>query len=120
MKLRIRNDSVRVRLTQSEATQLGDGQAVHQDTPFLNGTTFRTALVPSDEVKLLATLDDNVLTIQAPKSALTAWANGDQVTLDCEQKTPPTLLIEKDYACLVPRDGGDDDDTFPHPRATTP
>ena len=120
MKLRIRNDSVRVRLTRPEAAQLGDGHGVVQDTTFLNGHTLRTALVPGEGPTMSARLEDNTLTISAPKAALAAWANSNDVTLHCEQQSPPTLLIEKDYACLVPREGGDDDDTFPHPRAKTP
>jgi hypothetical protein len=27
------------------------------------------------------------------------------------------ILIEKDFSCLTPRPGGDDDDCFSHPKA---
>ncbi len=51
-------------------------------------------------------------------------AGTDAVSLHAEQKVSGaadlSLLIENDFSCLEPghhRDGGDDQDTFPHPSA---
>jgi hypothetical protein len=29
------------------------------------------------------------------------------------------ILVEKDFACLAPREGEDESDMFPHPKAAT-
>lgn len=118
MKLRIRGDSVRLRLTQPETEQLGNGEAVSQTTSFAGGGVLRTTLAPTGDNQMSARFDDGELNVSAPRTALRDWATSDQVTLNCDQHNPPQILVEKDFACLVPRAGGEDDNTFPHPKAT--
>ncbi|MEO1575840.1 MAG: Hsp20/alpha crystallin family protein, partial [Pseudomonadota bacterium] len=98
MKLRIRGDSVRLRLTRPETEQLGNGEAVSQTTEFAGGGILRTTLAPTTDDRMSAQFDNNVLTVSAPRTALRDWATSNQVTLNCDQHNPPQILVEKDFA----------------------
>jgi len=117
MKLRIKGNSLRLRVTQSETRQLATGSGVSEFITVAQ-TRWVYCLASTDSPYLQARLADNQLTVLVPKETLTTWANSDQVTLDCPQRDPasePSILVEKDFACLTPRTGDDDADTFPHP-----
>ena len=52
-----------------------------------------------------------------------AWASSSQVSmsgsLQLDDGQTLELLVEKDFACLAPREGEDESDMFPHPSAET-
>jgi len=64
-----------------------------------------------------------VLTVRVPAMDIENWAASEQVAIRSEQVLsdgdPLKILIEKDFACLAPRDGEDEADMFPHPNADT-
>ena len=123
MKLRIRGNTLRLRLKRSEVEQISSGQSIVEQTCFPDSVlTYR--LDVSDEDKFSVSFNDGNLTIGLPKSDVAQWAQTDQVSLVAEQilRTSDALsiLIEKDFSCLVPghhRPSEDDADTFPHPDA---
>ena len=119
MKLRIKGNSIRLRITQGEAQKLASGETIKEALHFPE-VSWSYSLGVSQSSYLSAHLRPNQLAIVAPESQLRAWAQSDRVTLDCPQRDPanePTILVEKDFACLTPRPGDDDADTFPHPAA---
>lgn len=122
MKLRIRDNSVRLRLTRGEVETLRQEGIVSARTGFPGGRDFQYVLESSPaSVSLGAFLSDNVLTVRLPETTVLAWAATDQVSIEGEQllndgdKT--TILVEKDFVCLAPREGEDESDMFPHPQA---
>ncbi|MEM9208436.1 MAG: hypothetical protein AAGA61_04280 [Pseudomonadota bacterium] len=120
MKLRILRDSIRLRLTRSEVARIANGQTVSERTPLAHDTRFDYALVAGSEPAMRAELSERRLVVTVPGPALDAWAKGDAVAVDCASSHPgPAILVEKDFACLTPRAGGDDDDTYPHPETGT-
>jgi hypothetical protein len=123
MKLRIRGDSVRLRLKRGEVDQLAAGISIVQQTHF-PGAVLTYRLDVSENGGISATFDNGSLVISLPKSKVLDWASADEVSLHAEQELSGTgalsLLIEKDFKCLEPghhRDCEDDEDTFPHPSA---
>ena len=68
-----------------------------------------------------AFLSDNVLTVRLPESVVLAWATTEQVSIEGVQSLDDgeqlIILVEKDFACLAPRDGEDETDMYPHPNA---
>lgn len=125
MKLRIRGNSLRLRLKQAEVEQVAAGQSVVEETRF-PGAALSYRLDVTDGETIQANLYDGNLVIRLPKSRISTWATTDEVSLMAEQVLPDgdklSLLIEKDFACLEPghgRDCEDDADTFPHPRAAS-
>lgn len=121
MKLRIRGDSLRLRLKRGEVDQIAAGSSIVEETHFPDSVlTYRLDVSENHEIS--ASFDRGSLVISLPKSKVSDWADSDEVSLSAEQKLTGagslTLLIEKDFSCLEPghhRDGEDDEDTFPHP-----
>jgi hypothetical protein len=123
MKLRIRGDSLRLRLKRSEVDQLAAGTSIVEETHFPSAVlTYR--LDVSENSSMSATFDNGSVAVSLPRSKVLDWASTDDVSLFAEQTLSGTdslfLLIEKDFSCLEPghhRDCEDDEDTFPHPSA---
>ena len=119
MKLRIRDNSIRLRLTRSEVDTCGRGLAVVASTAFGPDATLQYSLIPADVDELSARVDDQGIAILLPHALASAWAVTGQVSITGEQRVHGGvlhLLIEKDFACLSPREGDDDNDTFAHPQ----
>jgi len=123
MKLRIRGDSIRMRLKRGEVDQIAAGASIVEETHFPNTVlTFRLDISENDDAS--ASFNNGALVVSLPKSTVLDWAGSDEVSLVAEQKLSGegslSLLVEKDFSCLEPghhRDCEDDADTFPHPRA---
>lgn len=123
MKLRIRQNTIRLRLKRGEVDQIASGKSIVEETHFPDSVlTYR--LDVSDDDKFSTSFNDNKLVIGVPLSELTQWAKTDQVSIVAEQALEGSgalsLLIEKDFSCLAPghhRPDEDDDDTYPHPDA---
>jgi len=122
MKLRIRDNSIRLRLSRSEVDRLRDDGIVKARTTFPGGREFRYDVESSPAaIRPGAFLSDGRLTVSLPESAVTAWADSDQVSIHGEQQHEDgdmlDVLVEKDFACLAPREGEDESDMFPNPAA---
>jgi len=125
MKLRIRENTIRLRLKRSEVEQIAAGQSIVEHTQFPHSVlTYRLDI--ADKGPSAASFDHGNLAIRLPKLEVRQWAGSDQVSILAEQSVGGsqslTLLVEKDFKCLSPghhRPDDDDDDTFPHPDAGT-
>ena len=121
MKLRIRDNSVRLRLTRGEVDQLRDDGLVRARTEFPGGREFQYVVESSPaSVTPAAFLSECVITVRLPETTVLAWANSEQVSISGEQLVNDdklTILVEKDFACLAPREGEDESDMYPHPQA---
>ncbi len=126
MKLRIKGNTARLRLSQSEVDELAAGRTVSDSIAFgplpEHRLIYRVVVV--DEASVIqAELSDGVITFILSAIVAGEWAAGDEVSLEAEQpiRDEETLriLIEKDFACLNPRRGEDEADMFPNPNAGT-
>lgn len=120
MKLRILDDSIRLRLSQSEVGRIAQGEAVRSHTRFPHGSFLGYGLEPSTATAIGATFLDNVITVRVPAEAARNWATTDQVALTSSQPIEGgelTVLVEKDFECLEPRTGEEDQDAFPNTKA---
>jgi hypothetical protein len=123
MKLRIRGNTLRLRLKRSEVAKIASGQSIVEQTCFPDSAlTYR--LDASSDGKFLVSFSDGNLAICVPQSEIMKWARTDQVSIVAEQALGESgalsILIEKDFRCIAPghhRPGEDDADTFPHPDA---
>ena len=124
MKLRIRDNSLRLRLSRSEVDEIRDVGLLRAAVRFPNGARFAYVLESSPaSVAPTAEYADNVILIKLPESAVHRWADSDEIAIASDEVVGNddvlTLLIEKDFACLSPRDGEDESDMFAHPEAGT-
>lgn len=122
MKLRIRDNSIRLRLMQGEVDALKRDGIVSAHTDFPGGRTFGYRLESSPaSVKPEAFLSAAELTVRLPESVVLGWASSEQVSIAGEQQLVGgqtlQILVEKDFACLTPREGEDESDMYPHPNA---
>lgn len=119
MKLRIRGDSVRLRLTRSEVDALVEKGRIEETTAFGSGVLGYA--IAFGGTTLAASFDGGKIEITIPGEVARAWASGDAVGVEAVQPAEGgralKLLVEKDWTCLKPREGEDDSDAFPHPKA---
>jgi hypothetical protein len=119
MKLRIKDNSIRLRLTQTEVGRIGNGDQIHSNLNFPGGEKVSYMLVGSAVEDPEIEYKDNRISISIPTEILTKWANSDEVSLlyelSLDHDNVLELLIEKDFACLTPREDEDESDLFPHP-----
>lgn len=122
MKLRIKDNSIRLRLSQSEVASIREQGLLRAHVSFSGGARFEYALESSPAVVApVAEYSDNVLLVKLPESTVLQWADSDQIAITSNQMVGNDdellLLVEKDFACLTPRDGENESDMFPHPEA---
>ncbi len=122
MKLRILSNSIRLRLTRPEVDQAASAGIVRGAVQFPGGAAFEYVLESSPaSVDCSATFADGALTVRLPQADVQSWAESEEVSIVAEQwlddGSKLGILVEKDFACLAPRDTEDDSDKFPHPQA---
>ena len=120
MKLRIRDHSIRLRLTRVEVDAVQENGIIRSTTGFPGGRELRYCVESSPaSVSPAAFFSDNEITVRLPEKMVQAWASTEQVSMLGEQVLDDgaklTILVEKDFACLAPRDGEDESDMYPHP-----
>jgi hypothetical protein len=119
MKLRIRGDSLRLRLSQAELARLRETGEVCDRIGF-GDRSLDYALVRADIDAPRARFDGDRIEVALPHALARHWTATEQVGIEAEQALPTgtlRLLIEKDFKCLAPRPGEDDSDAFPNPDA---
>ena len=121
MKLRIKGDSLRLRLTQTEVRQLADTGAVESAMHVAPGVTLTYGLRAAERRQLAVEGEAFELVVLVPRDWIGPWAEGDDVgfegTHDAGGGRELAILVEKDFACLHKRP--DELDAFPNPLAGT-
>jgi len=90
--------------------------------PFDGRNSFDYVLESSPAtVKPEAHISNNVLTVRIPEAEILSWANSEEVSISASQILDGgdqlSILVEKDFVCLTPREGEDETDMYPHPEA---
>lgn len=119
MKIRIRGNSVRIRLTKTEVEAFGKDGYYKEQTQF--GTaTLTYALKRSDDEQMTATFENNTITMHLPAAHADQWVNTEKVgfdaLMDLGDGNELYLLLEKDYKCLDDT-GEDQSDNYENPLA---
>lgn len=123
MKLRIRGNSIRFRVSQSELRDIVDRgyTADHIEFPPAAGLSYCVEVVPRGS--LTADFSDERIRLRVPRDSILHWARAEEVSIRGEQLLGDgralKILLEKDFSCLAPRDEEDDSDLFPNPHGGT-
>ena len=121
MKLRIRGNTLRLRLSRSEVEKIDQEKRIVETTVFPDGEELQYVICPSDSSTNVTKKSEGALTrieVSVEREVLKSWAKSEEVGLfgaDPITVGSLELLVEKDFACINPRDGSDDRDSFPHP-----
>jgi hypothetical protein len=118
MKIRIKGNSLRYRLTRSEVQELAAKGLVEERINF-GAAALTYALCTTDGGELSATFADNRIVLYLPAVFIDVWLHTDKVGFDHRMPVDGTdehlfLLVEKDYTCLDKVDE-DQSDNYPNP-----
>ena len=119
MKLRVRHNSIRFRLGQSEVESLWKTGACRETIDFPGGAQLEYMLAASASGKLVARFADGVVTVIIPRDELNAWHSRDHIgiraSIDVSTTENLLVLIEKDFRCIDERVDEDQSDAFANP-----
>ena len=122
MKLRIRGNSLRLRLGPEEVAQLIDQRRVEEVINFGPDQHLIYLLKIDNVQRPVASFQEGRITVTVPKTVARKWADSELVGIEAEQELSNgeqlQLLIEKDFECLD-ASSRNADDTFPHPDSGT-
>lgn len=120
MKIRIKGNSIRLRLTQTEVANFANNGYLEEHTEFGNAT-FTYALANDAEVlNLSAKMEGAKITMQVPPALAKNWTSTNEVgfqhKLTLSNGKELFLLVEKDFVCLD-NTFEDQSDNYPNPNA---
>lgn len=119
MKIRIKGNSIRLRLDQNEVEQFQETGIVNSSITFWNNLTMNYALVRSEVQEPLACMTDNNIEVLVPEQQAIEWTTTDLVgfknKVSVQGNTELTILVEKDFQCVTPREDEDESKNFPNP-----
>ncbi len=131
MKLRIKGNSLRLRLTRSEVAQLATDDFVTETIQFGVGDDAELEYAvqsQSNAEEITVRFNPGRIAVIVPYFKVAEWAADEEmVGISAENDVgglePLRILIEKDFVCLsrdesgFRSDGEDDSDAYPHPNA---
>jgi len=120
MKIRIKGNSIRLRLTQTEVANFAKNGYLEEQTEFGNAT-FTYALANDAEVlNLSAKMEGTKITMQVPPALAKNWTSTNEVgfqhKLSVSNGKELFLLVEKDFVC-IDNTFEDQSDNYPNPNA---
>ena len=113
MKIRIKGNTIRLRLVKTEVKQLQELGYVEEKIEF-SSAKFSYRLEAKEWIQALeAQFSSNKITVYIPKSEALIWYDTDQITYK-NNFEKLLLLIEKDFVCLDHTDE-DQSDNYANP-----
>lgn len=120
MKLRIRGNTLRLRLTRPELDEFASSGRCADKISFGGERSLVYAIERTADDAVSAVFHGNEIKVLVPAQLADAWTETDQVGFDAAHKSDGgdelKILVEKDFACLTPRTDEDTADNFPHPK----
>ena len=121
MKLRIKGNSLRIRLTRTEVEKFVNTGYLEEQTSFLENK-FTYALQSRNDINEMSALfDQNKISIFVPSKLLVDWPQNDVIGFNSNMPLTTTdslyILIEKDFICLD-ETTEDQSDNYENPNKT--
>jgi len=123
MKLRMKGNSVRLRIARSELARLGAGECVEESSRLgpAPESTLRYSLKSDESASdLRVEYQSGHIAVLVPAQSMNNWCANDEVGMyalqDLGNAESLEIAVEKDYACLD-RSAEDNEDTFANPHA---
>ena len=119
MKIRIRGNSVRFRLTKDEVEQLCREKSIEERTNF-SSLDFIYAVRVSETEQLDIHFSNNKITLEISNALIENWETNNRVGFSHSVATSNgktiDVLLEKDFTCLEDR-GEDESNNYPNPKS---
>ena len=121
MKLRIKGNSLRIRLTRTEVEKFVNTGYLEEQTSFLENK-FTYALQSMNDInEMAASFGQNKISIFVPANLLVDWPQNDVIGFNSNMPLTTTdslyILIEKDFICLD-ETTEDQSDNYENPNKT--
>jgi hypothetical protein len=116
MKLRFRQNSLRLRVNQREVDELASGIALEEDVSFPGNSRMRYILEPYGQHTAAASFEGGVIRVSAPGNDVKQWANSEAIGMYFDLPADGSVLrvaIEKDLECVDGPPEERDPDAFP-------
>lgn len=116
MKLRARENSIRLRLLRGEVARLGETGKISETIKFGSFQSLTYTIETSKTNEITARFESNEIIISLPDKIALDWVENNEVGLTAKQKidneTVLELLIEKDFVCVQRPEDADNKDAF--------
>ncbi len=114
MKLRINGNSLRLRLTPDEVSDLcQNGRA--EDRCKIGDHQCIYSIVAYNEDELSVNMVNGQVQVNIPKSLIANWEQNDKVGFEHTDYNNLFILVEKDFKCLQPRRHEKEQHLYPNP-----
>jgi hypothetical protein len=116
MKLRFRQNSLRLRVNQREVDELASGIALEEDVSFPGNARIRYILEPYGQHTASASFEGGVIRVSAPGNDVKEWAGSPAIGMYFDLPANGSVLkvaIEKDLECTDGPPEERDPDAFP-------
>lgn len=113
MKIRIKDNSVRLRLAQNEVSQLVNEGETWSKCEF-GQSTLVYGLKSSNKDEISCSFKGDRITVLVPEQYLRNWDTDERVGFEYTEDGL-YILIEKDWQCLKPRPNEDESNLYKHP-----
>lgn len=116
MKLRFRNNSLRLRVNRREVEGLAAGAILREEVHFPGDTRMSYVLETSRQASPEASFLQGVIRVAAPQEQVRAWASSDSIGIYFDLPADGASLrvaIEKDLECVDASPQERDPDAFP-------
>jgi hypothetical protein len=127
MKLRIRGNSIRLRLGRTEVLRMLRSGIVVESTTFDLARRQRLEYAlesTADSPAVSAAFQDGRVVVRVPRDLVLAWGTTDQIGISATQSTSDggvlKILIEKDLECIDAPAEESQEDTFARPDCGAP
>lgn len=118
MKIRIKSNSIRFRLTKSDVSNLALNGYLQEETHFPQGKFVYALKVLQQATELAATINTNQITMLVPAAFINNWpqnnVTGTATNVPLPENKSLYLLLEKDFVCLD-ETAEDQSDNFENP-----
>lgn len=124
MKLRIKGNSIRLRLLRSEVERFATDGRVSDEIQFGPNKLQYSMLMSTEADAIHATFEANEIMVLVPEKTARDWATTDDIGIESEQPIGEvealSILVEKDFVCIGRPDDPDRDDAFCYPVQSAP
>ena len=121
MKIRIQDSSIRLRLSKIDINTLSEEGCVLSECQISIGNTLKYMISLSDKDEISIKMKYHTIDIKVPYDKLETFLQDDQVgfehTLENGVEGGLTILVEKDFQCLVPRSNEEESNFYANPQA---
>ena len=114
MKVRIKGDTIRIRVSQSEYDQIINEGYCEEVIHFPSGNLVYS-VKSVEQIEPTADFLNGRIEVGLPSGAVTHWHEANEVGI--YQDGPVKITVERDFQCLKPRAHEDETDLYPNPLA---